>query len=486
MGVLRATAAFLVLLGIAGEGRAGPFEELFRRAITSVVALVDPAGVSVTLRPVASSLALPVEVANAGDGSGRLFIVELGGTVRILRRSGELVAAPFLDVSAAVLAGGERGLLGLAFHPQYATNRRFYVFYTRQPDGAVQVSEYLASAGNPDTADTASARPILSVAHPLTNHNGGRIAFGPDGYLYIGIGDGGGGGDPDGNGQNRDALLGKILRIDVNATSGYLIPADNPFAGQPGADEVWAYGLRNPWKFTFDRQGGGLYIADVGQNEWEEINFEPGGSPGGVNYGWGTMEAAHCFNPSTGCDTSGKTFPVIEHGHTDGWRAIIGGYVYRGTKISALRGFYLYGDAELTAVRAVNVCCGNWRSQFLLEGPGGHTTFGEDEDGELYLASLATGVLYAIEPQAPALAVAPQSVLSAPNASTGFPYRYAGNLAGGGASTAFLASGAALHSVSVGQIIDGAWLITAIGSERIQYQSLATGQEFTLLLSAEE
>ena len=227
MGVLRATA-FLILLGIAGECRAGPFEELFRRAISSVVALVDPAGVAVTLRPVASSLALPVEVANAGDGSGRLFIVELGGTIRILRRSGELVAVPFLDLSSAVLAGGERGLLGLAFHPQYATNRRFYVFYTRQPDGAVQVSEYLASAGNPDIANPASARPVLSVAHPLGNHNGGRIAFGPDGYLYIGIGDGGGGGDPDGNGQNIDALLGKILRIDVNARLGLSHPCGQP------------------------------------------------------------------------------------------------------------------------------------------------------------------------------------------------------------------------------------------------------------------
>ena len=196
------------------------------------------------------------------------------------------------------------------------------------------------------------------------------------------------------------------------------------------------------------------------------------------------MEGAHCFNPASGCDTSGKALPVIEHDHNSGWRAIIGGYVYRGTRISALRGHYVYSDLEVAALRVVNVCCGNWRSQFLIEGPGGHSTFGEDEDGELYLASLATGVLYAIDPQAPALAVVPQSVLSAPN--SGFPYRYAGNLTGGGASTAFLAAGAALRSVSVGQIIDGAWLITAIGSERIQYQSIATGQEFTLLLSAGE
>jgi glucose/arabinose dehydrogenase len=202
---------------------------------------------AVTLRPVASGLSAPVELAHAGDGSGRLFIVEQGGLIKILK-NGAVLATPFLDITALTLGNGERGLLGLAFHPQYAANRRFYVFYTREDDGALQVSEFQASAVNADLADATSERSIITIAHSrFGNHNGGRIAFGPDGYLYIGTGDGGGGGDPDDNGQNRNSRLGKLLRLDVYTTTGYLIPPGNPFVGAEGADQVWAYGLRNPW-----------------------------------------------------------------------------------------------------------------------------------------------------------------------------------------------------------------------------------------------
>jgi hypothetical protein len=350
-----------------------------------------------TLRTVASGLELPVEMANAGDGSKRLFIVEQPGRIRILK-NGVLLETPFIDLGSVVLSGGERGLLGLAFHPQYAANRRFYVFYTRQPDGAVQVSEYQASAADPDLADPGSARPIITVPHPGHATNGGRIAFGPEGYLYIGIGDSADSNNPDGNGQNKDVLVGKILRIDVNTPSGYAVPPTNPFVGRDGADEVWAYGLRNPWKFSFDLAG--LLIADVGEGSWEEINKEYSTFPGGANFGSPIMEGEHCLHPWVGCDTSGKRTPYLSHSHgedLEGWHAIIGGYVYRGRKSSRLHGFYLYADvwrAEIRVTRPHDL----WGfSQTIGVGPGGgHTTFGEDEDGELYIASL-DGTVHAID-----------------------------------------------------------------------------------------
>ncbi len=360
---------------------------------------------AVTLRPVASGLSQPVELAHAGDGSGRLFIVEQAGRIKILK-NGAVLATPFLDISSLTVLDGERGLLGLAFHPQYAANRRFYVFYTRKADGALQVSEFLASAANPDVADAGTERSVITIPHAsAANHNGGRIAFGPEGYLYIATGDGGGGGDPSDNGQNKNALLGKLLRIDVNTSAAYLIPPANPFVGKDGADQVWAYGLRNPWKFSFDRMTGDLFIADVGQDKWEEINFEPAGDPGGRNYGWDDREGAHCFEPMTSCLTAGRIDPIIEFSHASGGRAVIGGYVYRGRKSSALRGFYVYGDLNIASLSAAFPNGdGTWSTFPLVNGPGSVTAFGEDEAGELYVVSYS-GSVHAIDGPGPAVTV---------------------------------------------------------------------------------
>src|SRR2546421_142590 len=220
---------------------------------------------AIVMPVVASGFTSPVEMANSGDGSGRLFVAEQGGAIKIVK-DGTILPTPFLDITARVLSGGERGLLGLAFHPLYRANGKFYVYYTRQTDGTIVVSEFVRSAPNADVADPASERQLLTVAHPLTNHNGGHMAFGPEGYLYIAIGDGGGGGDQSNNAQNLGVRLGKVLRIDVNSASGFNVPPDNPFVGRLGAlPEIWDYGLRNPWKFSFDRSSGDLLIADVGQ-----------------------------------------------------------------------------------------------------------------------------------------------------------------------------------------------------------------------------
>jgi glucose/arabinose dehydrogenase len=360
----------------------------------------------VSLRLIVGDLQFPVEIGHANDGSQRLFIVEQAGRIRIVK-NGALVPTPFLDItSLALFDFGERGLLGLAFHPQYAANRRFYVFYTREGDGALQVSEFLASAADPDVADTAE-RPLLTIPHSFAgNHNGGRIAFGPDGYLYIGTGDGGGGGDPENNAENIQSLLGKLLRIDVNwdafpadATRNYAIPSTNPFVGVAGADEIWAYGLRNPWKFAFDRLTGDLFIADVGQNTKEEVNFQPAGSAGGRNYGWDEWEGTFCFEPQDpACAPTGKVFPILEIEHGDGGAAIIGGYVYRGSRSHGLRGFYIYGDLAITEMFAASPNgAGTWSNFVLGDGPGSITAFGEDEAGELYVVNYSNGTLHAID-----------------------------------------------------------------------------------------
>jgi len=364
---------------------------------------------AVTLRTVVASggLSAPVAIANAGDGSGRLFIAEQDGRVRIVTKEGALLATSFLNISP--LDGGERGLLGLAFHPQYAANRKFYVFYTPNALPAnytLRVSEFLASAADPNVADAASERPIITIPHPNAgNHNGGQLAFGPEGYLYISTGDGGGGGDPNDNGQNINTLLGKLLRIDVNgddfpadADRNYATPPTNPFVGVAGADEIWAYGLRNPWRFSFDRMTVDLLIADVGQGAREEVNFEPAGDVGGRNYGWDDMEGSICHEPTNGCLTAGRVLPILEHTSGSGWHAIIGGYVYRGRKSAALRGFFIYGDHYvINLYAALNNGDGSWSApSVLVGGPGSITAFGEDETGELYVVSL-NGSLRAID-----------------------------------------------------------------------------------------
>ncbi len=305
------------------------------------------------LERVVEGLNDPIGITHARDGSGRLFVVEQVGAIRVIEPGGTLRSDPFVDLTDRVAVGepgsSEIGLLGLAFHPDFATNRRLFVHYSRLADAATVLSE-LTAASDGESADPASERVMLVVEQPYGNHNGGQVAFGPDGYLYLGLGDGGSRGDPHGNGQNLRTLLGKILRLDVDAPPDdgmqYAIPPTNPFAPlgfalREGLPEIWAYGLRNPWRFSFDREWGDLYIGDVGQGDWEEIDRQPGDSTGGENYGWNIMEGRHCF--SAGCDQAGLVKPIAEYDHNLGC-AVIGGYVYRGARQPDLLGVYVFGD----------------------------------------------------------------------------------------------------------------------------------------------
>ncbi len=341
---------------------------------------------------VASGFSRPLYVTHAGDE--RLFVVEQSGKIRIVQES-TILEPPFLDVSSIIspeaLTGdySERGLLGLAFHPDYAENGIFFINYT-DLNGDTVVARYTVSADNPNLADPNSASPILQVAQPYPNHNGGHLAFGPDGYLYIALGDGGSGGDPQGNGQNLETLLGSILRIDVNTDQGYLTPPDNPFINQSDAQpEIWSWGWRNPWRFSFDRQTGDMWIADVGQNEWEEVNLEPAGGPGGLNYGWNAYEAAY---PYSGAEAaSAVVMPILEYNHADGC-SITGGYVYRGSALPNLQGTYFYGDwcSGLIWTAAPDRA---WTSTGSFQSGLSISSFGEDAAGELYVIDY-NGTLY--------------------------------------------------------------------------------------------
>ena len=350
---------------------------------------------TILLEQVASGLTQPVAVAHAGDGSGRLFIVQQTGQIRILS-GGTLLPTPFLDLSALVSCCGERGFLGFTFHPDYATNGFFYVDYTNLAGNTV-VARYKVSAANPNIADPNSAQTVLTQNQPFANHNGGQLAFGPDGYLYIALGDGGSGGDPQDNGQNLGTWLGKILRVDVNGDGfpgdpnrNYAVPPDNPFVGTAGLDEIWAYGLRNPWRITFDRLTGDLWIADVGQSAWEEINFQPAASGGGENYGWNVLEGMHCFEdePPGTCNAflnGSSTLPVLEYNHSFGC-SVTGGYRYRGQLYPDIEGTYFYADFCSGRIwGALLRDNGRWESQELLIPGFFITTFGEDEAGELYV-----------------------------------------------------------------------------------------------------
>jgi glucose/arabinose dehydrogenase len=304
----------------------------------------------------------------------------------------------FLDVSDLVSreARGnsytERGLLGLAFHPDYAENGLFFIDYTDQ-NGNTVVARYHVSADDPNQADPSSAVQLLYVQQPYANHNGGDMAFGPDGYLYIALGDGGSGGDPQGNGQNLRTLLGKILRLDVNVGDGYVIPETNPFVGNDAArPEIWAWGLRNVWRYSFDRATGDLYMADVGQDQWEEIDFQPAASAGGENYGWNAYEATHIYSGQA--PAADVVMPVLEYEHTNGWCSVTGGYVYRGEQMPGLQGYYLYGDwctGTIWAARQDNA--GHWTAVISLESGRQISSFGEDEAGELYLVDYGGTVL---------------------------------------------------------------------------------------------
>ena len=333
---------------------------------------------------VVSMLDRPLFLTGAGDESGRLFVLEQPGRIQIVRE-GQVLSRPFLDISGTVSFGGERGLLGLAFHPNFPTNGRFFINYTRTNGGQLQtvVSEYRRSSGDPDLADPSSERVLLVFDQPFSNHNGGMLDFGPDGYLYISSGDGGSGGDPQGNAQNLSNLLGKILRIDVDRALPYAIPPDNPFVGIEGArDEIWAYGLRNPWRFSFDSATGRLFAGDVGQGDWEEIDLINRGE----NYGWNRMEGTHCYPIGTPtCEMEGLTLPIAEIEHPVS-RSITGGYVYRGSQSTSLWGSYLFGDFGTGRVWALSEGTGGvWSRQELARTGYSISSFGQDDDGEIYL-----------------------------------------------------------------------------------------------------
>jgi glucose/arabinose dehydrogenase len=342
---------------------------------------------------VTEDLESPVSLTHARDGSGRLFVVEQPGRIRIVER-GVLLSLPFLDIRDRILAGGERGLLGLAFHPDFRRNGKFYLNYTRKPDGATVVAEYRRGP-SPNQA-LGDERVLMTVPQPYANHNGGMVAFGPDGYLYIGLGDGGSGGDPENRAQNPGDLLGKILRIDVNRGDPYGIPSDNPFASEGGRPEIYAMGLRNPWRFSFDMDTGDLWAADVGQHKWEEIDLIVRGG----NYGWRVKEGRHCYAPALFCENNNLTAPVLEYAHDKGRCSIIGGYVYRGRGIAGLGGQYLYGDycsGEIFAFTRTQERKSSPAPRVILKTAFRISSFGEDEIGELYALDHG-GSLYRIAP----------------------------------------------------------------------------------------
>ena len=365
-------------------------------------AAADPGSVTFTiaLSQVASGLSDPVYLTHAGDGSGRLFIVEQTGRIRVIR-NGVLLAAPYLDITGPVLCCGERGLLSVAFDPDFESNGAFYVSYTRDPDGDSVIARYVVSNPAADVANVTSAMPVLVIDQPQSNHNGGQLQFGPnDDYLYIGLGDGGGSGDDDaghdpqvGNGQAPGTLLGKMLRIHVRGVPTYTIPASNPFTQTVGyKPEIWARGLRNPWRFSFDRVTGDMYIGDVGQGCFEEISFQPAGSHGGENYGWRLMEGFHAFDPGNQNDCSrpkvspvGVTLPITDYGRSLG-STVTGGYVYRGQDYPWLQGVYFFADfgsGRMWAMR--QIAPGVWTGEEKLNTAINVSSFGEDERGELYV-----------------------------------------------------------------------------------------------------
>lgn len=350
----------------------------------------------IQLNQIVSGIDRPVLVTHGGDNSGRLFIVEQRGKIRIFN-NGALLNAPFLDITNRIQCCGERGLLSVAFPPGYGANKfHFYVNYTNSIGNTIVSRFALISA---DQADPDSEEILLDIGQPFENHNGGQLAFGPDGMLYIGMGDGGNAGDPFGNSQNLNSLLGKMLRIDVESNvNPYAIPANNPFNNlQNVRPEIWSYGLRNPWRFSFDRATGDLYIADVGQNLFEEVNMQDSSSKGGENYGWNIVEGMNCFNNSN-CDTNGLAMPQAVYSHGEDKCSVTGGYVYRGTTFSGLQGIYFFGDfcsGQVAGLRRTNA---GWESALLLNTPHLITSFGEDESGNIYLTDSGGVVFQIIEP----------------------------------------------------------------------------------------
>lgn len=354
---------------------------VFGLLVVGSLGSVSAAG-AIELERVATGLDDPLLVTHAGDGSNRLFVVEQGGEV-LIYEGGRLLGQPFLDLSSEIATGGERGLLGLAFHPDYSNNGFFFVNYTDRGGDSV-ISRFSVSADS-NRADAASEVEVLAFRQPFSNHNGGHMAFGPDDYLYIATGDGGGSGDPQNNGQDLNSLLGKILRIDVDGLP-YAIPPDNPFVGRSGArDEIWVYGLRNPWRFSFDRNTGDLFIGDVGQDREEEIDFQAATSAGGENYGWKRKEGSLCFEPASGCDDPGFTDPIMVYGHGPHC-SVTGGYRYRGRSNAGLGGVYVFGDFCSGVIWGAAPGAGRvWSAEVLADTQLSIVSFGEDESGELYV-----------------------------------------------------------------------------------------------------
>lgn len=347
---------------------------------------VSSSPLSVTTQVVATGLSAPLDLEQPNDGSGRLFVVEQAGTIKIIQ-NGAVLPQPFLNITSKVMFQSEMGLLGMAFHPNFQTNHKFYVNYTRNAAGQFQsvIAEYTASVANLNFTDPATERILLTVdqVSNFDNHKAGQLAFGPDGFLYFGLGDGGSGGDPFGHGQDKQILLGKMMRIDVDATSPglqYRIPPDNPFVAGGGLPEIWAYGFRNPWRFSFDRTTGRLFVADVGQNMFEEVDIVQKGG----NYAWNTMEGLHCFNPPTNCNTAGLSLPIIEISHPEAV-AVIGGFVYHGSALAGAQGMYIFGDLS-GKIWTLTENPPNTFTRTLLSSPGfSITSFGQDTAGELYV-----------------------------------------------------------------------------------------------------
>ena len=357
----------------------------------------------ISLIPMAPAVDSPVAINHAGDGSNRLFIVERSGRVLLLADTG-LLATPFLDIQGRVGCCQERGLLSIAFHPAFASNGYFFVNYTNLNFDTV-IARYQVST-DANVAEANSEEILLTITQPFGNHNGGQIAFGPDGFLYIGMGDGGSGGDPLNAAQDPMSLLGKILRIDVDSGTPFGIPADNPFAADEFTrDEIWALGLRNPFRFSFDRITGDLYIADVGQDLLEEVHVHNANTASGENYGWRLMEGSQCFNPTSNCNNGSLTLPAFEYDHSEDRCSITGGFSYRGNAIKPLIGHYIYGDFCTGEILAANRANNSWLHQLLLDTNLRITSFGEDERGELYVADLNGGIFKLI----PALSIAPAS-----------------------------------------------------------------------------
>jgi glucose/arabinose dehydrogenase len=338
-------------------------------------------------------------ITSAGDGSGRLFVAGQDGRIWVVA-DGKLSAEPMLDLASRITTGGERGLLGLAFHPRFPADPRLFVNYT-DLKGDTVIAAFAVTTGEPARADPATDQVILRVDQPYPNHNGGGLAFGPDGYLYIALGDGGSGGDPQNNGQRLDTLLGKILRIDIDGTEAgraYRIPPDNPFVGRSGArGEIWHYGLRNPFRFSFDRANGDLWIGDVGQNAREEVDVARTGAAG-LNFGWARTEGSACYPSGTPCSLPGLTLPITEYRHDQGC-SVVGGYAYRGAAFPALQGWYTFSDYCSGLLFALAADAASPRAPTIVgSSPTGVASFGEDEAGELYVANVAEGSISRLVP----------------------------------------------------------------------------------------